>query len=253
MSETQADLNNLEPEKQAPATNKIPANKWVLIVSILSGGFVISTLLLAGSIVYVGKLWIDSRVQPESLVNNEEVIIADVKIPESAPMLGGKEAKVTLVEFADYQCPFCGIFHKETFPELKRDYIDSGKVRFYYQDFAFLGEESVLAAEAAKCSGEQNKYWEYHDYLYSNQKGENEGAFALDNLKNFAGMIGLNKPQFNACLDSGKYKAQVEEETRLGESYGVAATPTIFVNGKKIEGAGNYEEYRTLIEEELSK
>ena len=93
--------------------------------------------------------------------------------PEGAPRLGDAGAKVTIVEFADFQCPFCGRFQQTVYPQIKSDYIDTGKAAFIYQDFSFLGEESTVAAEAAKCAGDQGKFWEYHDYLFTHQKGEN--------------------------------------------------------------------------------
>ncbi|MBI5139539.1 thioredoxin domain-containing protein [Candidatus Nomurabacteria bacterium] len=92
-------------------------------------------------------------------------------IKDGAPVLGNTEAKVAVVEFADFQCPYCGKYFKEIFPEIKKQYIDTGKIKFIYTNFAFLGEESINAARGAKCAQEQNKFWEYHDYLYKNQKG----------------------------------------------------------------------------------
>jgi len=96
-----------------------------------------------------------------------------------------------IIEYADFQCPFCGKFFKETEETLIKDYVDAGKVRFVYRDFAFLGKESLKAAEAARCAGDQGKFWEYHDYLYNHQNGENQGAFSNLYLKSFAGELKL--------------------------------------------------------------
>lgn len=98
---------------------------------------------------------------------------------------------VTIIEYADFQCPFCGKFFKEIGETLIKDYVDAGKVRFVYRDFAFLGTESTRAAEAARCAGDQGKYWEYHDYLYNHQNGENQGNFSDLYLKSFAGELKL--------------------------------------------------------------
>ncbi|MCL5004078.1 MAG: DsbA family protein [Patescibacteria group bacterium] len=105
--------------------------------------------------------------------------------------LGNPSASVKVVEFGDYQCPYCEQFYSSVFPQLKKDFIDTGKVEFAFRDLAFLGLESTNAALAASCANEQGKFWEYHDKLYGNQKGENQGAFSLENLKRFAAELSL--------------------------------------------------------------
>lgn len=191
------------------------------------------------------------------------------KISENTPTKGKKDAKVTVIEFADYQCPFCGGFSglnkkivdsmkqrnptwEPLFPGLQA-YIDNGQVLFAYKDFAFLGQESNISGEAAKCAQDQNKFWEYHDYLYGNQNGENQGAFSKDNLKKFAVTLGLNAAKFNDCLDSGKYTKAVLDETAEGRAAGVNGTPATFVNGRVISGAEPFSTIKQMIEEELKK
>ncbi len=126
-------------------------------------------------------------------------------------------------------------------------------VRFGYQVMAFLGDESVWAAEAAECAGDQNKYWEYHDKLFASQNGENEGAFAKDKLKQFAAELQLDTAQFNACLDSGKYTAQVEADTQENGNLGVQSTPAFLVNTQAISGAQPFDTFSKVIESEKSK
>lgn len=104
---------------------------------------------------------------------------------------GGSGAKVVVVMYEDFQCPFCEKFFKETEKTLIDNYIKSGKINFVYRDFAFLGPESLRAAEAARCAGEQGKFWEYHDYLYNHQNGENQGNFGDLYLKSFASELKL--------------------------------------------------------------
>ena len=121
-------------------------------------------------------------------------VIPNIKLePISAEdfVRGNETATVTVVEYADFQCPFCGRFFRETEKNLLDEYVKAGKIKFIYRDFAFLGYESSQAAQAAHCAGEQGKFWEYHDYLYSHQNGENQGAFSTTNLKSFAGMLKL--------------------------------------------------------------
>lgn len=178
-----------------------------------------------------------------------------------APFLGSPDAPVTVVEFADFQCPFCGRMFRETVPQIMENYIKTGKVKFVYKDFAFLGRESQRAAEAAKCAMDQDKFWEYHDFLYNylwdnyyaeGQNGENVGAFSDSNLKRFARDLGLNTSDFNTCFDSGKYADVVSNDIEDGKAVGARATPTSFVNGRIIEGAVPYATFSQAIEEALS-
>jgi protein-disulfide isomerase len=161
----------------------------------------------------------------------------NITLKSNTPYLGSSSAKVTVVEFADYECPFCEEFYKTVFPELKAKYIDTGKIKFVYQDFAFLGPDSNTAAEASHCAADQNKFWQYHDYLFNNQGPEGSGWATAAHQKEFAAAVGLNTSQFNSCLDSGKYKQEVLDETAAGRGYGVSGTPTLFVNGTAIVGA----------------
>jgi len=176
----------------------------------------------------------------------------DKLIRAGAPVLGNPEAKVTVVEFADFQCPYCGKYFETVFPEIKKNYIDTGKVKFIYMDFAFLGVESQWAAEAAKCASEQGKFWEYHDHLYENQSGENGGAFSVDNLKKFASDLKLNKGQFAECLDGHKYAKKIEEEKALGQKFGVRGTPGTFINDFFINGLQGVSYFTTKLEAALS-
>lgn len=169
-------------------------------------------------------------------------------IKNGAPVLGNLDAKVSVVEFADFQCPFCGKYHQTIFPTLKEKYLDTGKVRFIYVDYAFLGQESLDAAEAGKCAAEQNKFWLYHDYLFQNQQGENQGAFDTANLKSFAGKLGLNTAQFNDCLDSHKYKKAVADEMTQGARFGVKGTPATFINDFFISGLQGLSYFENRIE-----
>ncbi|MEK7647106.1 MAG: thioredoxin domain-containing protein, partial [Patescibacteria group bacterium] len=98
---------------------------------------------------------------------------------DSDVVLGNPEAPVTVVEYSDFQCPFCGRFFHTTLSEFKENYIKTGQAKFIYRDFAFLGQESIDAAAAAKCAGDQGKFWDYHDYLFSHQSGENQGNFSV--------------------------------------------------------------------------
>ncbi len=125
-------------------------------------------------------------------------------------------------------------------------------MRFGYFNFAFLGDESGWAAEAAECAGDQNKFWEYHDYLFSHQNGENQGAFSKDNLKGFAADMGLDTAAFNTCMDSGKYTQFVQDQTNIAHQLGVQSTPTFAVNGQPVVGAQTFDSFKTTIESLLN-
>lgn len=130
--------------------------------------------------------------------------------------------------------------------------MDTGKVRFGYFNFAFLGEESTWAAEAAECAGDQDAYWEFHDYLFTHQNGENRGAFSKENLKAFAADLDLDTTAFNTCLDSGKYTEAVTNQTNIARGLGVQSTPTFAVNGQAVVGAQSFDTFKQKIEALLS-
>jgi protein-disulfide isomerase len=135
--------------------------------------------------------------------------------------------------------------------QIEDSYIASGQVRVGYQHFAFLGQESFWAAEAAECANDQGAFWEYHNLLFERQAGENDGAFEQDNLKQFAADLGLDTEAFDTCLDSGRYTNLVAGETQAAQQLGVRSTPTFILNGIPIMGAQSYEVFQQYIEAAL--
>ncbi len=176
----------------------------------------------------------------------------DIKVTSDDPYLGNANAKLTVVEFGDFQCPFCGKFHSEVLTQLKKDYIDTGKVKFVFKNLAFLGKESTDTANAAMCAKEQNKYWEYHDKIYTSQNGENQGTFSIPNLKKFAVDLGLDPTQFDSCLDSQKYNAQVTADNTEANKNGFTSTPSTAVGDTPVIGAQPYNAFKTIIDQKLS-
>jgi protein-disulfide isomerase len=174
------------------------------------------------------------------------------EIPRDGRVLGDPNAPVLVVEWGDYQCPACRQFKQVFFPQLLQDYIAIGKIRFEYRDFAFIGDESKLAAEAALCAQDQGKFWEYHDALFANQRGENVGSFTPARLKRIAEVVGLDMGQFNSCLDSRQHQGEVEAMHQEAQNLGVNATPTFFVNGKKLQ-IRYYQDILNAIEAELRR
>lgn len=115
-----------------------------------------------------------------------------------------------------------------------------------------IGPESIRAAEAAACANEQGQFWPYHDTIFANQRGENQGAFSDDALQAFAAALGLDETAFNACLDSDRYRGAVQAETTAGQERGVRSTPTLFINGEKVEGAIPFDQLQPIIESALA-
>ncbi len=177
----------------------------------------------------------------------------NVAVGPNDPVKGNPNAKLTIVEFADYQCPYCARFQSGTLPSILKDYVDTGKARFVFKNLAILGKESTDAANAALCAKEQNKFWEYHDKLFSSQSGENQGGFAPDKLKGFAADLGLNTAQFNDCLDKQKYNNQVTADQAEASKNGFQSTPSIAVGTTPVIGAQPYSQFKTIIDGELAK
>jgi len=143
---------------------------------------------------------------------------------------GPADAKVTMVEYSDFQCPYCGMSYPVV-KALQQKY--GNNLRFVYKHFPLpFHPNAEPAAEASECAGEQSKFWEYHDKLF-----ENQDSLSNANYKKWAGELGLKQAQFDQCVDSRKYKSKVEQQTKQGQDDGVSGTPTFYINGQKIVGA----------------
>lgn len=166
---------------------------------------------------------------------------------------GPADAKVTITEYSDFQCPYCGQFARGTERQIDEAYVLPGKVRFLYRNRILIGDESVWAGEAAYCAGEQGRFWDYHDKLFESQNGENRGTFSKPNLKRFANTLGLDGNSFGSCLDSDRYAQQVRAESVEGQRRGIQATPGFFVNNTKLDGALPFQDFKAAIEAELRR
>ncbi len=162
---------------------------------------------------------------------------------------GDPDAPITIVEFSDFKCGFCGRFATETSPQLEEAYIESGLVRFGYQSIAILSEESIHAAEAGECAADQEDFWPYHDLLFA-QLAQGNGNFSRENLKQFAANLDLDTATFNECLDSGKYTDLIRNQTMDARSIGIQSTPTFIINGRPLIGAQPFEAFQQVIEAE---
>ena len=164
----------------------------------------------------------------------------------AGPSMGPADAPITVVEFSDFQCPYCAR-SAETVRQLVDKY--PGKIRLVFQDLPLpIHKEAPKAAEAAACAHDQGKFWEMHDRLFKNQN-----RLSIDDLKRHATDLGLNEPAFNACLDEGKHASAWQQSKTVAESYGVTGTPAFFVNGSPVLGAAPLQEFTSIVDDELAR
>ena len=172
----------------------------------------------------------------------EENTRAPIFTATESPILGSPDAGITIVEFGDYQCPNCKSWFVNTKPSIQEDYIQTGKANLVFVDIAFIGPDSLSAAQASYCAEDQGMYWEYHDTLYASQSGYKNGWAAVDNLKGFAADLGLDTELFDECLDSGKYLDRVNANTAAARDHGVPRTPSFLIissDGQQEDITGN--------------
>ena len=170
-----------------------------------------------------------------------------VAVSADDPSQGPASAPVTIVEYSDFQCPFC----QRVMPTLKQIRSQYGdKVRLVWKDYPLtqVHPQAFVAAQAGNCAREQGKFWELHDQLFANQQ-----ALQPDNLKKYAAAVGIDAAKFSACLDSAKYESQVQASMAKGSTLGVQSTPTVFINGRMVSGAQPIEVFQALIDEELAR
>jgi protein-disulfide isomerase len=183
-----------------------------------------------------------AKYHPKILLEPERTQVSEA----GAPAKGPKNAPVTIIEFSDFQCPFCARV-EPALQEMLKTYGD--KVRLVYRQFPLgFHANAQKAGEASLCANDQGKFWEMHDAIFADQH-----ALGVDKLKATAARLGLNTDQFDKCLDSGKYKAQVQKDVADGVAAGVQGTPTLFINGRVISGAVPFSEIKRVIDDELKR
>lgn len=214
-----------------------------------------SQRLIIGSVIMLGALLVAAALIWSNFKPIGEIVSPAAK---TRPMvdfnaMGDKNAPVTIVEYSDFQCPYCANFSNQTEQQLVDAFVATGKVRFVYRSFGeFIGPESRRTAEAAYCAGDQGKFWEMHDIIFANQNGENAGNFNDRKIVAFAEKIGLDMGQFNDCFNSNKYATQVTLDGADGQQAGVKATPSFTINGTLFEGAQPIGAFQTAIEAALA-
>ena len=230
---------------------------YVLFILLIIAAFLLGVL-------FTKVQYLEKGANLNANVNNQAEYVED--IPQqptgpvdvdkgSLPILGNEDAKVTLVLFSDFQCPFCEQFYTDLLPKLKTDYIDTGKAKLAFRHYPLneIHPNAQKAHEASECANEQDKFWEYHNILFDNQEewGQLEDTAAQTKFGEYASTLGLDGNSFTECLSSGKMKDKVNKDFEDGNTAGVQGTPATFVNGMLVSGAVPISEFKTEIEKAL--
>jgi protein-disulfide isomerase len=235
-------------EKRGLHGPSIGIGAGIAIVSILATFFVINIIDNNPEL----------KFEEKSPTQDAKEVTLSLFTSNASPYLGSENAPITLVEFGDYQCFYCNKFYHETEGSILKNYIETGKVKMIFKDFTIIGPDSVAAAHASHCANEQGKFWEYHDTLYNNWAGENNGWASLDNLTKFANYIQLDQETFVKCMSDGKYQQQITANNNDARTLGLTGTPGFFVIGPdnqitKLNGAQPYNVFESLFESVLPK
>jgi|NGEPerStandDraft_6_1074524.scaffolds.fasta_scaffold20517_2 protein-disulfide isomerase len=165
---------------------------------------------------------------------------------DDQPSIGPSNAPVTIVEFSDYQCPYCQVWDQQVYQQLMAAY--PNKIRFVYRDLPLpMHPEAIPAAEAADCAGDQGAYWKYHDALFAQQYGLSRTAY-----EHYAADLGLDGQAFAACLDSQRYLSKVQANANAATSAGLDSTPSFVINGRVLIGALPFSDFKAVVDEELA-
>ncbi len=202
------------------------------------------------------KLVIEPAQKSQELISTN--IISTTFFENGSPILGDPNAPVTLIEFGDYQCHFCNVHFHNTEHRLLENFIKTGKVKMIFKDFTIIGPDSVNAAHGTHCANDQGKFWEYHDILYNNWTGENNGWASSDNLLRFAQEIELDIDQWSDCMIDERYSQIISNSSKDARELGITGTPAFFVIGPdnkitRISGAQPYESFEKIFNSELEK
>lgn len=264
-----SDVDNLQPQSPASMSGTSNAvNNDVIVLSRITVNYVIIAVVFMIIGVIIGSTLFGQGVVIGGDGSNSAVIgtvvaaaINDAGLVRATatpgpvnvsldddPALGPEDAPVTIVEFSDFQCPFCTRFYQETYQRVLDTY--EGQIRFVYRDFPLtqIHPEAFQAAMAAECADDQGRFWDYHDILFQNYQ-----ALFREDLISYAGQIGMDVAAFTSCFDSSTHEQEVVNDLRDGTNYGVRGTPAFYINGILVSGAQPFEVFAQVIDAELAK
>ena len=183
-------------------------------------------------------------------------ITMDTFLSNGSPILGDPDAPITLVEFGDYQCHYCNVFFQSIEKDILKNYVNTGKVKIIFKDYNIIGEDSVKASQGAHCANDQGLFWEYHDILYSNWTGENNGWASSENLAIFAQQIGLNMNKWSECMNKGSHSQIILKSNDDARTLQLTGTPAFFIINSegevsKLFGAQPFEVFKKIFDEQL--
>jgi len=227
-------------------TSKSSNPLGVPVAIVLAGAIMAAALYFRGGTTGI-SLKPSPAVSPQ--VAGQQLAVVNIPFNDKDPILGNKDAPVTMVEFSDFECPYCKQFQETTFPLIKKNYIDTGKVRFIYKDFPLsqIHPRAQASADAAQCANAQGKFWEYADILFKQQP-----ALADADLSRYATDMGLDTTAFQNCVKAGTYRADIAADQQVGISVQVAGTPAFAINGKRIDGALPWEQFKQALDAALA-
>ena len=223
----------------------------IAVAAIFGAYFALNNLNQEKPLVLEDASDIIQDTEPQKL--KKEVFTAN-----ASPYLGDQNAPITMVEFGDYQCFFCNRYFHETEHDVLKNYVETGKVKILFKDFTIIGPDSINAAHATHCANEEGKFWQYHDILYNNWTGENNGWASSENLFKFAEEIGLNTDNFNECMLEARYQDLIIASNNDAKALGLDGTPGFFIIGPdnevtRISGAQPYDVFKRTFDSELNK
>lgn len=196
---------------------------------------------------------IEKQQEEQEASQPKDLSVVDFEtLKDDDAVKGDKNAKVTIVEFSDFECPYCAMYYENTYKQLQKTYIDTGKVNYIFRDFplSFHADAypSALAAECLKEQKGDSAYFKLHDRMF-----ENQDKLTYENFEKWAKEFGADVGKFKTCFDNDKYKEEIASDMKDGQSVGIQGTPAFFVNGKFLSGAQPFENFQAIIEEELTK
>ena len=242
------------PRSRGGALSSKPRPAWRETIDSWGGFTVIGAIAVA---VVIGALLVFVN-RPGSSANSEAYIPHERDVAQAGTLLGDPNAPVRIIEYADFQCPFCKAFWETIEPVLVEEYVATGEASLEFRNYAFLGPESSRAAEAGACAADQNRFWDFHDLLLLRQGRQNSGVFSDSNLKQYASTIGDEFSDFDvgaweSCFDARTYELDIQEEAQIAANSGVASTPTVVINGQSIAGVQSADVYRAAIDAALER